>query len=147
MRHKFRLGVLATVWLAFPATTYADDDSTYKIEHIRIGTRCGTSDSIEADIVNTSKQTIIGDVFFAGNRVSSTSGNLAPGSKVNVYTCHGSTPITFHPKPVNVAVGVQSPVCPGYTGTIPPRARSCRSGETPAVIDFYGKHLSCSWCY
>jgi hypothetical protein len=39
------------------------------------------------------------------------------------------------------------PSCPGYRGTIPAGARACGSGETPAVVDFYGKNLSCAWCY
>ena len=39
------------------------------------------------------------------------------------------------------------PTCPGYRGVIPSGARTCRGGEAPAVVDFYGKNLSCSWCY
>jgi hypothetical protein len=57
-----------------------------------------------------------------------------------------SSPMCAAAAPREAARGSR-PVCPGYSGDIPLNARACRAGETPAIVDFYGKNLSCSWCY
>jgi hypothetical protein len=57
-----------------------------------------------------------------------------------------SNPTCATPAP-HKAISGSAPSCPGYRGIIPPAARACRTGETPAIVDFYGKNLSCAWCY
>jgi hypothetical protein len=133
------------------STTSLADNRDYALENLRTGTRCGTADSVEVDIINTSSSNMRGYVSFGGDKVRHPTGLLKPGQRMNEYTCHGTAsvsvvynlgsdpgyPFSYGPKPD----------CPGYEKPFPIGARACRATEIPRVVEFYGKNLSCSWCY
>src|ERR1700722_3050952 len=85
--------------LAFRADATCQGSACLNIYNVRVGTRCNTSDSIEADFSNDSNSLYLrGYVVFntPKGKFYVTTNLMKPGQKISgpAYVCHGSgTPI------------------------------------------------------